>query len=495
MTNSSRPRRMAFAAILMAGTALGGLGFVTRGQAVETPAIAGPAVAAPALPNLPSFAPLVSRVRPAVVTITATSRGENSDEGSPFPPNSPQGRQFRGMMGEGAPRPVRALGSGFIVDADGTIVTNNHVVREATSVMVTLDDGRELPARIMGRDARTDIAVLKIDAGAALPWLNLDNSDNAHPGDWVVAVGNPFGLGGSVTAGIVSARGRNIGQGPYDDFIQVDAAINSGNSGGPLFGMDGGVVGVNTAIYSPNGGSVGIGFAIPSNLVRQVVADIRTNGRVDRGWLGAASQPLTPALAGGLGLVGVTGALIDDVQPQSPAERAGLRGGDVITAVNGQAVGDSRGLARAVGGSRPGAAVTLTVRRGSATQELQATLARMEDRAEANAAAGPGTGKPGAQAPQQNGRLGLALAPIDEGARRELRLPQGAEGAMVVGVRPGSVAAEAGLRQGDVITAVGNTQVRGPAAAVEALRGNNGPMALRVLRGGSSLYLAVPAVG
>ena len=471
---SSRARRAAFAALLMAGTALGGFALVRSGQAVEaqapSPALAAPAVVASPMVGLPSFAPLVSRVRPAVVTITATAR---ADGAAPF---GPEGQ-----------RPMRALGSGFIVDADGTIVTNNHVVREASSVMVTLDDGRELPARILGRDPRTDIAVLKVDAAAPLPWLALDNSDNAHPGDWVVAVGNPFGLGGSVTAGIVSARGRNIGQGPYDDYLQVDAAINSGNSGGPLFSMEGSVVGVNTAIYSPNGGSVGIGFAIPSNQVRQVVADIRANGRVDRGWLGAASQPLTPALAQGLGMVGVTGALVGDVLPNSPAAQAGLRGGDVVVAMDGQPVPDSRSLARVVGGARPGAAVTLTVRRGAETKQLQATLARLEERAEG----GPGNGKPGAPARQQSGRLGLALAPLDEAARRELQLPDGTEGAVVASIRPGSLAAEAGLRPGDVIIAVGNTTVRDAASAAEALRGVSGPAALRVLRGGSALYIAV----
>ncbi len=467
---SSRARRAAFAALLMAGTALGGIGLVRSGQAVETPAVSAPAVVAAPMAGLPSFAPLVSRVRPAVVTITATARAEASP------------------LGQDMQRPMRGLGSGFIVDADGTIVTNNHVVRDATSVMVTLDDGCELPARILGRDARSDIAVLKIDAGAALPWLALDNSDNARPGDWVVAVGNPFGLGGTVTAGIVSARGRNIGQGPYDDYLQIDAAINSGNSGGPLFSMEGSVVGVNTAIYSPNGGSVGIGFAIPSNQVRQVVADIRANGRVDRGWLGAASQSLTPALAQGLGLVGVTGALVGDVVPNSPAAQAGLRGGDVVVAVDGQPVPDSRALARVVGGARPGAAVTLTVRRGAETKELQATLARLEDRADA--AQGNG-GKPGAQSRPQSGRLGLALAPLDEAARRELRVPAGTEGAVVTTVRPGSPAAEAGLRAGDVITAVGTTPVRDAAAAAEALRGVTGTAALRVLREGTAMYVAV----
>ncbi len=481
--NFPRARSVAFAALLMAGTALGGIGLVRSGQAVETPAVAAPAVVATPLAGLPSFAPLVSRVRPAVVTITATARADAAGAQG----GAQAGPQFGIPGGREGQRPVRALGSGFIVDADGTIVTNNHVVREATSVMVTLDDGRELPARILGRDARTDIAVLKVDAGVALPWLALDNSDNARPGDWVVAVGNPFGLGGSVTAGIVSARGRNIGQGPYDDFLQVDAAINSGNSGGPLFSMEGSVVGVNTAIYSPNGGSVGIGFAIPSNQVRQVVADIRANGRVDRGWLGAASQSLTPALAQGLGLTGVTGALVGDVVPSSPAAQAGLRGGDVVVAVDGQPVPDSRTLARVVGGARPGAAVTLTVRRGNETRELQATLARLEDRADA----AQGNGKPGAPSPQ-SGRLGLALAPLDEGARRELQVPAGTEGAVVMNVRPGSPAAEAGLRPGDVITAVGSTAVRDPAATVEALRGVSGPAALRVLRAGTSMYVAVP---
>ena len=312
MSNPFRNRRRnaAFAAVLLAGTALGGVatgwapafaeGAVQAPQGGQIQPAA--AVVAPAMQGLPGFADLVAKVRPAVVTITAIEKPQQQAEaGSPFPPGSPQDRMFRRYFGapEGGPRGgvAEALGSGFLVDAEGHVVTNNHVVKDAASVKVTLDDGRELPARIVGRDERTDLALLKIDAGGNLPFLKLGDSDKARPGDWVVAVVNPFGLGGTVTAGVVSARGRDIGAGPYDDFLQVDAPINRGNSGGPLFAQDGTVIGVNTAIFSPSGGSVGIGFAIPSNIVQTVVAQLEKNGHVERGFLGASTQPVTATMA------------------------------------------------------------------------------------------------------------------------------------------------------------------------------------------------------
>jgi serine protease Do len=360
-------------------------------------------------------------------------------------------------------------------------------------VKVKLDDGREMNARVVGRDDRTDIAVLKIDAGQPLPFLALGDSNSARPGDWVVAVGNPFGLGGTVTAGIVSARGRDIGVGPYDDFIQIDASINSGNSGGPLFGLDGSVIGVNTAIFSPSGGSVGIGFAIPSNMVRQVVAQIQAHGRVERGFLGASTQPLTPALARSLRLTKPEGALVGQVEADSPAARGGLRAGDVVTQVGDRAVANPRDLARAIGDARPGSEVKLSVQRDGAAQEVRVTLAELRD----GQAAG---GKPAAEA-ENRGAVGVALAPITPQARQQLNLPANAVGAVIAGIRPESPAAEAGLRQGDVIVGVAGRDVADVEATVgairEAARTPGAAIALRILREGRNAFVAVemPAQG
>jgi serine protease Do len=487
MTLSRQRHRAAFAAALLAGSALGGLAF-TRGAPAQAPAPT--AIAAPALASaaLPGFADLVARVRPAVVTITMTGREAASEGASPFPPGSPQDERFRRHFGGEAGRsPVRGLGSGFVVDAAGHIVTNNHVVQGATAVKVTLEDGRELSARIIGTDPRTDLALLKVEAGAPLPFLALGDSDSARPGDWVVAVGNPFGLGGSVSAGIVSARGRSIGAGPYDDFIQIDAPINSGNSGGPLFDANGRVVGVNTAIFSPSGGNVGIGFAVPSNMVRSVMAQLQEHGRVERGFLGATTQAMTPALAQALKLPEGKGALIADVAPGSPAARAGLRAGDVVTSVDGRAIAQQRDLARGIGEAKPGSVVALSVWRDGERQELRATLASLNERegfaATQNAEA------------RRGGPAGLALAPLDPSARQALKLPAEARGAVVAAVRPESPAATAGLQPGDVITSIGSQAVTGPEEAAraigEGMRGNT-PLALRILREGEPRFVALP---
>ena len=498
--------RAGIAAALMAGTALGGFAFwqghpaqaQAQGNAISVPAITPSAVAQPSVP-LAGFADLAARVRPAVVTITTTERATQASTNSPFPPGSEQDQLFRRHFGEQpgqAPqrRPGHALGSGFLVDAEGTVVTNNHVVRNAGSVKVKLEDGRELNARIIGRDERTDIALLKVEAGQPLPFLALGDSNTARPGDWVVAVGNPFGLGGTITAGIVSARGRDIGVGPYDDFIQIDASINSGNSGGPLFALDGRVIAVNTAIFSPSGGSVGIGFAIPSNMVRQVVAQIQANGRVERGFLGASTQPVTPALARSLRLAKPEGALVGQVEPESPAAQAGLRAGDVVTQVGEAAVASPRDLARAIGEARPGSEVRLSIQRDGAARELRVTLAELRDGQAALA-------KPTAEAENRGGPVGVALAPITPQLRQQLNLPAQAAGAVIAGVRPQSPAAEAGLREGDVIIGVAGQDVPDVAATVrairEAARAPGSAIALRILREGRGAFVAVelPAQG
>jgi len=483
------PTRLTLIAVLLAGTALGSFALPLHPATAETQA--APITAAP-VSTQPGFGPLVARVRPAVVTITSTERVQQEQGGgSPFPPGSPQDQMFRRYFhapqgnqgGENQGRAAKALGSGFVVSADGYVVTNNHVVAEATKVVVTLDDGRELPAKIIGRDERTDIAVLKIEAGKSLPFLALGNSDQAQPGDWVVAMGNPFGLGGTVTAGIVSARGRDIGSGPYDDFLQIDAPINRGNSGGPLFNTQGEVVGVNTAIFSPSGGSIGIGFAIPSNLVKTVVAQLEQHGHIDRGYLGVSAQKVDPALASALKLPNAEGALVAEVQPDSPAASAGVRPGDVITTVADQKVTDPRTLARIVGSLTPDRSTDIIVQRDGETQTLHVTTAKLEDR---SAETTP------SESQQNGGRLGLALGPLDQDTRDSLNLSPKVKGAVIAGIRPDSPAANAGLQPGDVIVGVGGKPVTSPDEAAKAIRSTaKGAVALRVLRDGHSLFVAI----
>lgn len=454
--------RTRFVAALLAGTALGGIATFWQGGLHAQPQ--APAAISRALAPQAGFGDLVQQVQPAVVSIQVAGRAAPE---APFAPA----------------RAVRGLGSGFVMDAEGHIVTNAHVVANAQQVRVTLADGRELPARILGVDQRTDIALLKVEAGAPLPFLRFGDSDAVRVGDWVVAVGSPFGLNATVTAGILSARGREIGQGSYDDFLQVDAPINSGNSGGPLFAQDGSVVGVNTAIYSPTGGSVGIGFAIPSRIVQQVAAQLKAQGRVDRGFLGVTTQPMNAALATALGLPDGQGALVAEVGADSPAARGGLRPGDVVLAVGGQRVRDPRALARQVAEIPAGQEARLTVRRNGAEQEVTVRLGEMPDARVVNARAD------GRDNQAQRAPLGLALAPAPKG-----------EGVVVAQLRPGSPAAEAGLQPGDVILQVAGRPVASPEAAVQALRAANGPVALRVQREGQTLFLALspaasPAAG
>ena len=335
-------------------------------------AASGP-ISVPVASSQMSFAPLVSKVKPAVVQITSLSGGQAVRQDIPEleGPFGDMLRRYYEQQGRTFSTPQqRALGSGFIVDPAGYIVTNNHVIDGAREVSVTLSDGTEHRARVIGRDDKTDVALIKIDAGHDLPYVAFGNSDEAHEGDWVLAVGNPYGLGGTVTAGIISAHGRNINEGPYDDFLQIDAPINPGNSGGPLFNQSGQVVGIDTAIYSPSGGSVGIGFAVPSNVAKSVVAQLRKNGSVTRGWLGVSMQSLTPSLATAVGLTEAKGVLVDEVTPDSPAAVAGLRQGDVITAYNGRSIQDGRDLALAVADTPAGERASLSIWRDARTASL-----------------------------------------------------------------------------------------------------------------------------
>lgn len=331
-----------------------------------------PATAAAPVAVLPSFAPLVKATRPAVVSIKTTGSARQN------PQIDPQMREFMerffgrefGQNGQPRGRRPQGIGSGFIVNANGTIVTNNHVIEGGEDITVVLSDGEELSATLIGSDPKTDLAVLRVQSGRSLPTVPWGNSDRVEVGDWAIAIGNPFGLGGTVTAGIVSARGRDIRSGPYDDFLQVDTSINRGNSGGPLFDQTGNVIGVNTAIFSPTGGNVGIGFAIPANHAREVVADLIQNGSVERGWLGVSIQPVTDEIAAAIGMDEPKGALIADVVDGGPAEDGGLRRGDVILSFGATVIDTVRDLTRSVADTDPGTRTQVRVLRKGSEQTL-----------------------------------------------------------------------------------------------------------------------------
>jgi serine protease Do len=410
-----------------------------------------------------------------------------------FPPGSPFEeffRQFQEQQRGARPRQQerqQALGSGFIIDAGGYVVTNNHVIDGADEISVTLHDGTKLDAKLVGRDAKTDLALLKVDAGKSLPYLEFGDSDTARVGDWVIAIGNPFGLGGTVTSGIVSARGRDIQAGPYDDFLQLDASINRGNSGGPTFDVQGRVIGINTAIFSPNGGSVGIGFAIPSNLAKGVIAQLRENGSVSRGWLGVQIQQVTPEIADSLGLKQPKGALVADVTANSPASRAKLMAGDVILGLEGRPVDTIKDLTRMVADSKTGSTVKLDVLRKGRQETVSVKLDEMPDQQKV-ASATP--------APEKSGThtvLGMTLSSLDQASRRRYGLADGVDGVLVVGLEDGS--GELNLRPGDVITEVGNEHVGAPdqvaAKVQEARDAGRGAVLLRVNRQGTEQFVAV----
>ena len=492
--NQSKPgrrHRRAALAVLLAGTALGGFAAGHEGWAQSAPptttlsqAPSGAIQPTGTVHLIPDFADLVTQVRPAVVSITTKLKAEPDDEGAM--PAFPGMRRFGGGGGE-REHAVEARGSGFIIDGNGTVVTNNHVVKNAESVSVTLDDGTQLPAKVVGVDPKTDLAVLHVDAGHTLPFIQLGDSNDVRPGQWVVAMGNPFGLGGSVTAGIVSARGRDIGNGPYDSFIQVDAPINQGNSGGPLFTQDGKVVGVNTAILSPSGGSVGIGFAIPSDTVRTVVAQLEKSGHVTRGYLGVQTQGINSAMTAALHLPSSAGALVASVEPDSPAAKAGLQPGDVIQSVNGTKVKDPRELAVDVADIKPGSAAEFGLLRDGDAKSVQVTVASLPADGQQTASADDnGSGSRG---------IGVALAPISPDVRDQLNLPSRVHGAVIAEVQPGSPAELAGLQTGDVVVGVANKAVGSPeeaANAIRAARSGGKATALRVMRDGNTMFVAVP---
>ncbi|KQP75228.1 serine peptidase [Methylobacterium sp. Leaf111] len=421
-----------------------------------------------------SFASVVDKVKPGVVAVKVKldDSADSDDEDGPGQGQQvpPQLREFFKRFGQGGPgqggqgqgfgMPKRqgqrgAMGSGFIISADGYVVTNNHVVDKAKSVQVTLDDNRTLDAKVIGKDPKTDLALLKITEGGTFPYVSLSKSA-PRVGDWVVAIGNPFGLGGTVTAGIVSARGRDIGAGPYDDFLQIDAPINKGNSGGPTFNVGGEVVGVNTAIASPSGGSVGLAFAIPAETVQAVVDQLRADGKVARGYLGVQVQPVTKDIADGLGLDKAKGALVDHAEAGTPAAKAGLKSGDVIESVNGAPINDAKELSRKIAGIKPGAKVELTYLRGGKTDTATVELGVLpnDTKVASTDRGSSANGQP---------RLGLSLAPASE-------VGAGSEGVAVMEVDPDGPAAAKGIEQGDIILDVAGSSVSQPSEVAERVR-------------------------
>jgi serine protease Do len=418
------------------------------------------------------FADIVEKVKPAVISVRvkvdAGAKMMGFEGNLPFPPNSQMERFFRrfGMPDGINPdeqrtprnRLVTGQGSGFFITADGFAVTNNHVVDKADTVEITTDDGKSYSAKVIGTDARTDVALIKVEGRGDFPYVKLAEQP-PRIGDWVLAVGNPFGLGGTVTAGIVSARGRDIGAGPYDDFIQIDAPVNKGNSGGPTFDVDGNVIGVNTAIFSPSGGSVGIAFAIPAGTVKSVVAQLKDKGSVTRGWIGVQIQPVTAEIAESIGLKKAEGAIVADPQPNGPAAKAGVQAGDVITAVDGVAIKDARDLARQIGSIAPGTSVKLTVWRKGEEKNLPVSLGELPNQREARATTPDSSTPNGSDLP----RLGLTLAPAGQVAG------SGSDGVVVTKVDPSGIASEHGFQTGDVLLEVGGKKVANPADVRSAL--------------------------
>jgi len=479
-----RKSLLAGAASLVVVGSLFGVQLLGRSEAqAQAPA----PIAAPN-PQTFTFAPIVDRVRPAVVSIRVKGEAPASRESfmetfPDLPEGGPLDRFFRewggpgwrwrggpdgqgprgpgwrhGRPGMGRGDTVMAQGSGFIVSPDGKVVTNYHVVKDAREVVIVTDDGAEWKGKVLGSDEKTDVALVQITSDRKdFPTVPFAQTE-VRPGDWVLAVGNPFGLGGSVTAGIVSARGREIGAGPYDDFLQIDAPINRGNSGGPTFDLAGNVVGMNTAIYTPNGGSIGIGFAIPAATVQKVIAQLEKGGEVVRGWLGVQIQPIGRDMADGLGLKEARGALVAEVQAGSPAAKIGLAAGDVVLAVNGRPVRDSRDLARTIAGYEPGTKVKVTYQRAGKEATVEVELGRLA----AEAKAGPQADQSGAAADTLVD-LGLRLAPASEVGER-------GGGVAVIDVDPRGLAAQRGIAVGDVLLEVQGRAVSTPADVTAGVR-------------------------
>jgi serine protease Do len=505
---SQQPRRsiLSLRKFALMATVVGGLGagvyaltptFLPSGSVFSSPANAQVSTEVGKVQRPIGFADIVERVKPSVISVRVNIREkpDNSSDDSPFPPGSPMERFFRrfggpdGFPGFRGPRNVTGQGSGFFISADGYAVTNNHVVDGADKVQVTTDDGKTYDAKVIGTDARTDLALIKIDGRNDFQFAKLSDGQ-PRIGDWVLAVGNPFGLGGTVTAGIVSARGRDIGNGPYDDFIQIDAPVNKGNSGGPAFNTDGEVMGVNTAIFSPSGGSVGIAFSIPASTVKSVVAQLKDKGSVSRGWIGVQIQSVTPEIADSLGMKNPQGALVAEPQANGPAAKAGVESGDVITGVNDQPVHDARDLARTIGGFPPGTAVKLNVVHKGEEKTVDLTLGQLPNNTQARADDSDNSGGGGAARGTDVGRLGLSVAPATSVAGA------GKDGVVVTNVDPNGPASDRGFKEGDVILEVAGKAVSSPNEvrdAIAAARSDKkNSVLMRVRSGDQSRFVAVP---
>jgi serine protease Do len=467
---------------------------------------APPAIAGEATPH--DFSELAAKVTPAVVNVQVTMKANaGEDEDTQMSDRGSDGgtqqqleefmRQFAQRFGQQGQRQQRvhpkqqALGTGFIIDPSGIIVTNFHVAGKADSITVTLTDGRKLTAKLLGGDEKTDLAVLKVKSDKPLPYVEFEDGNKVKVGQPVMAVGNPFGLGGTVTTGIVSARGRDIQSGPFDDYIQTDAAINRGNSGGPLFDMDGKVIGINTAIFSPTGGSIGLGFAIPSSVASPVVSQLRDHGRVQRGLLGVQIQPVTDDISNSLSLSSTKGALVAQVEPNSSASKAGVQSGDVILSVDGKDIPTVRDLTRTIAAYTPGSTVKLGLMRDGKDMTVSAKLgdyANMNKQAKADE---DNNGQDGKASP---GSFGFSLAPISPEARQQLGIKDGVKGALIASVESGSPAEDQGLRAGDIIQQVGQQSVDGPkdaAAKLKEAKETKKPVLMKVYREGSTRFVAV----
>ncbi|MDH3667577.1 MAG: DegQ family serine endoprotease [Paracoccaceae bacterium] len=449
-----------------------------------------------------SFADLAERLSPSVVNISTAQRVERPGDGGPqVPEGSPFEDLFKDFFENGqprAPQTVQSLGSGFVISAEGYIVTNNHVIAEADEITINFYNGVSLEATLIGTDPKTDIALLKVEPTEPLPFVNFADSDAARVGDWVLAIGNPFGLGGSVSAGIISARNRDINAGPYDDFIQTDAAINRGNSGGPLFDMNGDVVGVNSAIISPTGNSVGIGFAVPANLAKGVVDQLREYGVTRRGWLGVRIQTVNDEMAEALGMENAMGALVADVTDGGPAKEGGVEAGDVIIKFDGQDVEQMRDLPRMVAETEVDKAVRVVVFRKGKTLTLKVTIALLEE--DGTQASAPATEDGGAESKAlELAQLGLTLGDLTSDARTEFGIADDVTGVLITGVTEAGSAAEKGLRPGDVIVEVGQEPVAAPedveAKVNEALEAGRGSVLLLVQSGGDLRFVPVTIGG
>jgi serine protease Do len=527
--NLMKSKRRGFVAGAVAGAAVAATAFAATGAHWQTAAAAdakpvltrasAPIFAPP--PGAPlSFADIFQRVAPAVVSIDVTSRqtaprgqgvqipglppgfpfnlpnqggdddGDDGDEGSQTQPR-----------GNGQPNlpDAQATGSGFFISTDGYIVTNNHVVENATSIKVRLNDKRELTARLIGRDENTDLAVIKVE-GRNFPFVNFENDAKPRVGDWVIAVGNPFNLGGTATAGIISAYGRDIGD-SFVDYLQIDAPINRGNSGGPTFDVYGRVVGVNTAIFSPSGGSVGIGFAVPAEIADSITKQLIAGGKVTRGYLGVTIQDVSPEIGESLGITAKQGALVNDIVAGGPAEKGGVQAGDVVMKVNGKDITSASSLTREVANAKAGDTIRLEVLRSGRRVQLQVVSGVRPNEASLNGNSDDNQGGSGAPTPRpqidRTNVLGMGLVPLDDAARRRLAIRPGVNGVAVDTVQTNSIAGRAGLRRGDVIVRVGDKTVTTPAeinTAVEAAKAAKRPVLLLINRAGRPQFLGLKTV-